>query len=48
ALAQWTAQLMLRRPSQVVACAVANKLARVVWAILAQGGEYRPHPRAGM
>jgi len=48
ALAQWTAQLMLRRPSQVVACAVANKLARVVWAILAQGGEYHPHPRAGM
>lgn len=44
AIAQWTAALMQRRHGNVVACAVANKLARVLWAILAKGGEYQPHP----
>jgi transposase len=43
AIAQWTAKLMLRRHANIVACAVANKLARVMWAILAKGGEYHPH-----
>ncbi|AUH50775.1 IS110 family transposase [Chromobacterium sp. ATCC 53434] len=47
AMAEWTAKLMLRRHGNVVACAVANKLARVVWAILAHGGEYRPYPETG-
>lgn len=44
AIAQWTAKLMLRRHANIVACALANKLARVMWAILAKGGEYHPHP----
>lgn len=44
AIAGWTAKLMLRRHANVAACAVANKLARVLWAILAKGGEYHPHP----
>ncbi|WP_373975351.1 IS110 family transposase [Chitinibacter sp. SCUT-21] len=45
AIAEWTRELMVRRHGNVVACAVANKLARVVWAILATGDEYHPHPR---
>lgn len=48
AMAQWTVSLMKRRHSNIVACALANKLARVVWALLAKGGEYRPQPRAVM
>ncbi len=46
AMAEWTVALMARRHANIVACALANKLARVVWAILAKGGEYRPQPRA--
>ncbi|TIC84781.1 IS110 family transposase, partial [Crenobacter intestini] len=34
------------RHGNIVACALANKLARVVWAIIAKGGDYRPQPRA--
>ncbi|ATU96699.1 IS110-like element ISAs24 family transposase [Aeromonas salmonicida] len=46
AVAQWTQQLMTRRHSNVVACALANKLARIVWAVLVKGKEYRPNPNA--
>ncbi|WP_337589951.1 IS110 family transposase [Aeromonas salmonicida] len=46
AVAQWTQQLMTRRHSNVVACALANKLARIVWAVLVKGEEYRPNPNA--
>lgn len=46
AMAQWTVALMARRHGNIVACALANKLARVVWAIIAKGGDYRPQPRA--
>lgn len=48
AIAEWTVVLMQRRHSNIVACALANKLARVVWAILAKGGEYRPQPRTSI
>ncbi|MGO4305929.1 IS110 family transposase [Cupriavidus sp. RAF12] len=44
ALGIWLRSLMQRRHSNVVACALANKMARIVWAILAKGGEYRAHP----
>src|SRR6516165_9825258 len=33
---------MARRPFKVVAIALANKLARIAWALLASGGHYRP------
>lgn len=33
----WLKALMQRRHSNVVACALANKMARIVWAILARG-----------
>lgn len=48
AIARWTVALMQRRHSNIVACALANKLARVVWALLAKGGEYHPQPRASL
>jgi transposase len=37
----WLAQLLARRPFKVVAVALANKMARVAWALLAKGGTYR-------
>jgi transposase len=46
AMAQWTQQLLTRRHSNVVACALANKLARTVWAVLVKGDDYRPYPNA--
>ncbi|WP_419686240.1 IS110 family transposase [Burkholderia theae] len=44
ALGIWVQALLRRRHGNVVACALANKMARIVWAILARGGEYRAHP----
>jgi transposase len=44
ALGPWVRELLKRRHSNVVASALANKLARVVWAVLAKGGQYDPHP----
>ena len=37
----WVTRLLERRPFRVVAVAVANKMARVAWALLARGGSYR-------
>jgi transposase len=34
-------RLLARRPFKVVAVALANKMARVAWALLARGGTYR-------
>ena len=39
----WLTQLLARRPFKVVAVALANKMARVAWALLAHGGTYRAH-----
>lgn len=41
ALGQWVRGLMARRHSSVVACALANKLATIAWAILARGTHYQ-------
>ena len=37
----WLTQLIARKPFKVVAVALANKMARVAWALLAHGGTYR-------
>jgi transposase len=42
----WLEQMLARKPRMLVTVALANKMARIVWAILAHGGVYR-HPEAG-
>ena len=37
----WLAQMLARKPRMLVAVALANKTARIVWALLAKGGVYR-------
>jgi transposase len=37
----WLARMMSRKPPLLVRVALANKMARVVWALLAKGGVYR-------
>jgi transposase len=40
----WLAALCQRRPTPVVATALANKTARIVWAVMTRGEPYRPSP----
>jgi transposase len=43
----WLAELLERRPTKVAAIALANKIARIAWAIMARGTRYRePVPQA--
>ena len=37
----WVIELLGRRPTKVVAVALANKMARIAWAVLAKGERYR-------
>jgi transposase len=37
----WLAQLLARKPKMLVTVALANKMARIVWALLVKGGVYR-------
>ncbi len=39
---QWIADMLLRRPLNVVAVAVAHKLARIAWSIIARGEAFDP------
>ena len=43
----WLRALVTRRPRKVAAVALANKMARVVWAMMTSGEAYRPHPAIG-
>jgi transposase len=38
---KWCDELIQRRPANVVAVAMANKMARTAWALLARGGPYQ-------
>lgn len=46
ALADWVRALLSRRHSNVVACALANKLARIAWAIATHHTQYEAGPEA--
>ncbi len=39
---QWIADMLVRRPFNVVAVAVAHKLARIAWSIVARGQKFDP------
>ena len=38
---KWLTAILARRPYKVVAVALANKIARIIWALLTKGGTYR-------
>ena len=40
----WVAQLLAHKPAKVAAVAVANKTARIAWAVLTKKETYRAHP----
>ena len=40
-LAHWVRTLMQRRPGNTVACALANKLARIAWAVVVKRTLFR-------
>ena len=42
ALGEWIRGMLCRRHSNIVACALANKMVRIAWAILAKGTHYQP------
>jgi transposase len=43
----WAKQLLAQRPTRIVTVALANKAARVIWALLTRGEVYRaPQPQA--
>ena len=43
----WLAQMLARKPPMLVIVALANKTARIAWALIAKGGVYRaPIPAA--
>jgi transposase len=44
----WLADLLSRKPARLVTVALANKAARVVWAIMVRGGVYRRSAGAGV
>lgn len=41
-LTAWTRQLLEKKPARVVSVALANKMARVAWAVLARGEGFKP------
>jgi transposase len=38
---RWIITLLAKKPAKLVAVAVANKMARIAWAVMAKGGTYR-------
>ena len=46
AAAPWLLNLLSRKPRKLAAVALANKTARIVWAMMTSGQAYRPQPAA--
>jgi transposase len=42
----WLLKLLERKPRKLVAVALANKMARIIWAMMAHGQAYRHQPKA--
>lgn len=42
----WLLQLLARKPRKLAAVALANKMARIIWAMMAHGEAYRRQPAA--
>jgi transposase len=42
ALADWARSLLASKPFKLVAVALANKIARIAWAVMARGTAYEP------
>jgi transposase len=38
----WLSRMLARKPLQLVIVALANRMARIAWALIATGGSYRP------
>jgi transposase len=45
--AEWVRTLLARKPAKVVAVALANKTARIVWAVMKRGAAYQPKEIVG-
>ena len=43
---EWLLQLLERKPRKLAAVALANKMARIIWAMMARGETYRRQPVA--
>lgn len=43
----WLLQLLARKPRKLAAVALANKTARIAWAMMTRGETYRPRPAVG-
>ena len=37
----WLGRMLARKPPMLVMVALANKMARIAWALIAKGGSYR-------
>ena len=46
AVSIWANQLLERKPARLVTVAVANKMARIAWAVMTREENYRPTPAA--
>ena len=44
---EWLRQLLARKPKKLVAVALANKMARMIWAMMTTGEAYRRPATAG-
>ena len=46
-LMAWLNALLERKPRKLAAVALANKMARIVWAMVTRGEDFRLIPQAG-